>query len=195
MQKSFLYKLLLCSTVLLAQSNNTSADSFLPAPAVTSTTKHKMTIKEAALKAINGVRMHTQICSKATKPLHWNKHLYNMSKEHSIDMAVTSLLQHNGSGTKTDTTALRLNLKRGSYFFERVNQKINSKNLYSGELVVRTDIKSLSSPRTVIAYWIKKQKDCQLIMNPNFTDFAMAKVISNKDRRAYWTLLLAGKRK
>ena len=157
---------------------------------------HKLTIQQAALKAVNSVRTHPQVCSAKSAPaLLWNKFLYSMAKEHSIDMAVTGLLQHNGSGTQTDATAKRLNLTRGSYFYERVNQKINSKNLYSGELIVRTNVNSLTSPKTLIDYWIKNPKDCQLIMNPNFTDFAMAKVISHKDNRAYWTLLLSGKRK
>jgi len=202
MQKLLFTSLILGSTILFAQNQiKAAADSFqkaaTPAPAATPTAQkaRKLTIQEAATKAVNSVRTHPQICSKATTPLRWNKHLYNMSKEHSIDMAVTGLLQHNGSGTATDVTAKRLNLKRGSYFFERVNQKVDSKNLFSGELVIRTSLESLSSPKTVISYWVKDPKNCKLIMDPRFTDFAMAKVISNKDNRAYWTLLFAGKRK
>ena len=186
--------ILLSYTLLVAQGNNTSEDRFERAPQQQINRK-KLSIKEAALKAINSVRIHPQICSKGTTPLQWSPHLYNMAKEHSIDMAVTGLLQHNGSGTKSDVTAIRLKLNRGSFFYERVNQKVDSKNLYSGELIIRTTLDTLTSPKSVIDYWIKDPKDCQLIMDPNFTSFAMAKVISNKDNRAYWTLLLAGKRK
>ena len=189
-----IFHTLLCSSLLLAQGNKITPDHFERAPQQQTEVK-KLTIKEAALKAINSVRTHPQMCSNGAPALQWNEHLYNMAKEHSIDMAVTGLLQHNGSGTKTDVTAIRLKLNRGSFFYERVNQKVNSKNLFSGELIVRTSIDTLTSPKTVISYWIKHPKDCQLIMNPNFTSFAMAKVISNKDNRAYWTLLLAGKRK
>jgi len=208
MYRKHILPIVLTSTLLMAQGSSSSQDRFEKAPNLQQAsikqqvvakqqqpTTKKLTIKEAALKAVNSVRTHPQICSKGAKPLQWSPHLYNMAKEHSIDMAVTGLLQHNGSGTKTDITAKRLNLKRGSFFFERVNQKINSKNLYSGELIVRTSLDTLASPKTLIDYWIKQPKDCQLIMNPNFTNFAMAKVISNKDNRAYWTLLLSGKRK
>ena len=195
MYTKHIFQILLCGSLLVAQNNKTTPDRFERAPQQQSLHTKKLTIKEAALKAINSIRTHPQICSKGAPTLQWNQHLYNMAKEHSIDMAVTGLLQHNGSGTKTDVTAVRLKLNRGSFFYERVNQKVNSKNLFSGELIVRTSINTLSSPKTILSYWVKHPKDCQLIMNPNFTSFAMAKVISNKDNRAYWTLLLAGKRK
>lgn len=201
MVKGYLSPALLCATLLVAQNPSSTGDSFQRAtpikaqPTQVQPSKSKLTIKQAALQAINSVRTHPQICSKPTTQLNWNKHLYNMSKEHAIDMAVTGLLQHNGSGTKTDVTARRLQLPRGTFFYERVNQKIDSKNLLSGELIIRTSVDTLSSPKTILSYWIKNPKNCQLLMDPKFTDFAMAKVISNKDNRAYWTLLIAGKRK
>jgi len=195
MYKKHIFQIILSSLFLLAQGNQASKDRFEKATPQEAHVHTKLTIQEAALKAINNIRTHPQICSKGAPALRWSPHLYNMAKEHSIDMAVTGLLQHNGSATKTDVTAQRLKLNRGSFFYERVNQKANSKNLYSGELIVRTSLNTLASPKTVLAYWIKQPKNCQLLMNPNFTDFAMAKVISNKDHRAYWTLLLSGKRK
>ena len=156
---------------------------------------HKLTIAEATLLAVNSTRIKPQICAKATTQLRWNKGLYQIAKEHSIDMAVSGKLSHNGSGTKTDITATRLNLKRGSFFFERVNQKPNSKDLLSGELVIRSNATALKSPKDLIKYWITKPKDCKVIMDPRFTDVALAKVISNKDNKAYWTLMLMGARK
>ena len=156
---------------------------------------HKLTIVEATLLAVNSTRIKPQICAKATTQLRWNKGLYQIAKEHSIDMAVSGKLSHNGSGTKTDITATRLNLKRGSFFFERVNQKPNSKDLLSGELVIRSNATALKSPKDLIKYWITKPKDCKVIMDPRFTDVALAKVISNKDNKAYWTLMLMGARK
>ena len=156
---------------------------------------HKLTISEATLLAVNSARIKPQVCAKPTKQLKWNQGLYQVAKEHSIDMAVNGKLSHNGSGTKTDVTAKRLKLKRGSFFFERVNQKPYSKELLSGELVIRSDTKSLKSPKDLIQYWIKKPKDCKVIMDSRFTDVALAKVISNKDNKAYWTLMLMGPRK
>ena len=156
---------------------------------------HKLTIAEATLLAINSTRIKPQVCAKATTQLRWNRGLYQIAKEHSIDMAVNGKLSHNGSGTKTDITATRLNLKRGSFFFERVNQKPNSKELLSGELVIRSNVTTLKSPKDLIKYWITKPKDCKVIMDPRFTDVALAKVISNIDNKAYWTLMLMGTRK
>ena len=161
----------------------------------TKTTKKTLTISEATLLAINSTRLKPQICGKATTQLRWNKGLYQIAKEHSIDMAVSGKLSHNGSGTKTDLTAKRLNLKRGSFFYERVNQKANSKELLSGELVIRSNANALKSPKNLINYWISKPKDCKVIMDPRFTDVALAKVVSNKDNKAYWTLMLMGPRK
>ena len=159
------------------------------------TGKKKLTISEATLLAINSVRLKPQICSKATKQLKWNEKLYQVAKEHSIDMAVTGKLSHTGSGTKTDLTAQKLNLHRGSFFYERVNQKANSKELLSGELVIRSNAIALRSPNDLIKYWIQKPKDCKVIMDPRFTDVSLAKVISNRDNKAYWTLMLMGARK
>jgi len=159
------------------------------------TASKKLTIAEATLKAINEVRIKQQTCAPATKMLRWNVRLYSFAKEHSIDMAVSKKLSHNGSGTKTDLTAQRLGLKRGSHFYERVNQQKDSQTIFSGELIIRSGVSSLRSPKELIAYWVKNPKDCKVIMDSRFSDVALAKVISNKDQKSYWTLLFAGVRK
>ena len=201
-------KILLSSALVVAtlgaENLQTTKDNFKKAvqqskqtQALSSTNKssnRKLTIAEATLLAINSTRVKPQICAKATTQLKWNKGLYQIAKEHSIDMAVNGKLSHNGSGTKTDITATRLKLKRGSFFFERVNQKPYSKELLSGELVIRSNATALKSPKDLIKYWITKPKDCKVIMDPRFTDVALAKVISNKDNKAYWTLMLMGTR-
>ena len=204
-------KILLSSALIIATLNaqnlQASKDSFKKAVQNTKqiqvannqitgqSSNTKLTIAEATLLAINSTRAKPQICAKATTQLKWNKGLYQIAKEHSIDMAVSGKLSHNGSGGKTDITATRLNLKRGSFFFERVNQKPNSKELLSGELVIRSNSTALKSPKDLINYWIVKPKDCKVIMDPRFTDVALAKVISNIDNKAYWTLMLMGARK
>ena len=156
---------------------------------------NKLTIAQATLKAINSVRVKNQTCAKATKALRWNPALYKKTKEHSIDMAVTNRLSHVGSGTQTDITAINLGLQRGSKFYERVNQKKDSKKILSAELIIRTEKSSLKSPRDLINYWISKPNDCKVIMDSRFSDVALAKVISNKDNKAYWTLMLIGNQK
>jgi len=166
------------------------------APAQPIAKPKKVSISEATLKAINKIRQSIQICSsKKAPPLIWNKFLYNEAKEHSIDLAVTGLVQHDGSGTETDVTAKKLNLNRGSHFYERVNQKANSREILSGELVVATGNTFYKTPKDILYYWINKPKACKVIMDPRFSDVALSKVISNTTGKAYWTLLLAGRRK
>jgi len=193
------------AATLNAQNLETTKDSFQKATLQSTQTqqinatykpsKHKMTISQATLLAINNVRLKPQICSKATTPLRWNESLYQVTKEHSIDMAITGKLSHNGSGTQSDKTAKNLGLNRGSYFYERVNQKENSKKILSSELVVRTNKESYRSPKDLINYWIANPKNCKILMDSRFTDVAMSKVISNRDNKAYWTLMLVGTRK
>ncbi len=153
-----------------------------------------LTISEATLKAINKARSQQQLCSKATTAVRWNESLYIVAKEHSIDMAVNGKVQHSGSGGKTDITAKRLKLTRGSFFYERVNQEKGSKKVYSGEIVIRSSISALKNPKELINYWMKSPKNCKVIMDSGYSDVALAKVVSNIDQKSYWTLLLAGKR-
>ena len=190
---------------LSAQNLQTAKDSFQKAVVQSNQTqelnttykpvKHKMTIAQATLLAINSVRLKPQICSKASTPVRWNESLYQVTKEHSVDMAITGKLSHDGSGTQSDKTAKNLGLNRGSYFYERVNQKENSKKILSSELVIRTSKNSYKSPKDLINYWITKPQDCKILMDSRFTDVAMSKVISNRDNKAYWTLMLVGARK
>ncbi len=155
----------------------------------------KVSIKDATIEAINKLRAQPQICSsKPVRPLIWNPYFYEIAKEHSIDMAVNGKVQHDGFGGETDLTAKKLGLKRGSKFYERVNQKIGSRELLSGELVIATSKDFYKTPKEILNYWINKPKDCKVIMDPRFSDVALSKVISNKNGKAYWTLILVGKR-
>jgi len=176
------------TSVKPAVSNATTATT-------TNATAKKISIKEATINAINALRASNQTCAKATTPLIWNEALYNVTKEHTIDMAANNILKHDGSGTKTDITAKRLGLNRGSHFFERVNQKVNSKAILSGELIVSVTKGSYVSPKSVLNYWINRPNDCKVIMDPRFSDVALSKVINTKTGRAYWTLMLAGRGK
>jgi len=181
---------------------NNQSQSIESAPPATPITQQiqpvpvkKISIKDATMEAINKLRTSPQICSsKPVRPLIWNPYFYNIAKEHSIDMAVNGKVQHDGFGGETDLTAKRLGLKRGSKFYERVNQKVNSKELLSGELVIATSKEFYQTPKDILKYWINQPKYCKVIMDPRFSDVALSKVISNKNNKAYWTLLLVGKR-
>ena len=162
---------------------------------ITNNSSKKITIKEATIKVINSLRQSNQMCAKATTPLVWNQALYTVTKEHTVDMASNNLLSHDGSGKDTDITAKRLGLNRGSHFYERVNQKKDSKKILSGELVVSVSANSYKTPKAVLNYWINRPNDCKVIMDPRFSDVALSKVINIKNGRAYWTLMLAGRNK
>ncbi len=182
----------------VAKTENISSQTATAAPAAALKTQTppqqsgKLTIAQATMKAVNSIRTHKQICSNPVSTLNWNKALYYVTKEHTLDMAVNRKLSHDGSGTATDGTAQRLKLGRGSHFYERVNQEKDSKKYISGELVIRTDLNTLKSPKDLLEYWAKRPNDCKTIMDPRFTDVALAKVVSNKEKRAYWTLMLMG---
>jgi len=154
----------------------------------------KITIKEATLQAINSLRARNQICARATTPLAWDERLYSFAKEHAIDMAMHNFVSHEGSGQASDATAQRLGLKRGSHFYERVNQEVNSKKTLSGELVLAVSANSMTRPKDVLHYWINREKDCQVIMDSRFKKVALSKVINKQTNKAYWVLLLAGNR-
>jgi len=193
MRVLYLISLLLISS-LFAQNVGDKFERAKVVVAKGSQSTSKLTISQATIKAINEARSKRQICSEPVNPLRWNQTLYKYAKEHTVDMAVTKKLSHDGSGTATDITAKVLGLKRGSHFYERVNQKVNDKTILSGELVIRSDINSLKNPKELINYWIKIPNDCKVIMDPRFSDVALAKVVDNKNKKAYWTLLLAGSR-
>ena len=202
MKLSYLYSLVALVTVINAANGDKfekASTAIKSASAVTTTNESKpakkITIKDATLKAINALRTTNQACAKATKPLIWNEALYKVTKEHTVDMAANSMLKHDGSGKDTDLTAKRLGLSRGSHFYERVNQKVNSKEILSGELVVSVAANSYKSPKAVLNYWIHRPNDCKVIMDPRFSDVALSKVINTKTGRAYWTLMLAGRNK
>jgi uncharacterized protein YkwD len=174
---------------------NTTTNSNVSQTYTPKVQKIKVSIKDATLKAINKIRTQNQFCAKATRPLIWNEGLYRVTKEHTIDMAANSMLKHDGSGRETDITAKNLGLNRGSHFYERVNQKEDSKKILSGELVVSVSLDSYQTPKEVLNYWINRPNDCKVIMDPRFSDVALSKVINRKTSRAYWTLMLAGRNK
>jgi uncharacterized protein YkwD len=144
------------------------------------------------MKAINRLRTTPQICSAPVKPLIWNENLYQIAKEHNIDMAVNGFVSHNGSGRDTDITARQLGLNRGSYFYERVNREKNSKKILSAELVTSVSTKFYKRPADILNYWIKRPKSCKVLMDARFKEVGLSKVVNRKTNRTYWTLMLIG---
>jgi len=193
------FKIIILASILSFLNADLINDKFEKPTNIASTTTakkpRKLSIKEATLIAINKIRTTPQICSNPVSPLVWNDRLYQIAKEHSIDMAIHNFASHQGSGKKSDLTAQRLKLNRGSFFYERVNQKKDSNEILSAELVTAVNKHYYKTPAQILNYWIKSKENCKIIMDPRFSDVALSKVISNKTNKAYWTLLLIGKRK
>jgi uncharacterized protein YkwD len=153
-----------------------------------------ISVKDATMGYINKLRAKPQKCSSKPAPaLKWNEELYKKAKEHSIDMALNNFLSHTGSGKESDVTAQVLKLGRGSTFPERMNQGKKT-DRFSVELLAAVHQKYYKTPKEILDFWIKGGKTCREIMNPKVTDVAIAKVINHKTKKAYWTLILSGKK-
>lgn len=138
------------------------------------------------LAAVNNLRTKTRKCGnrvyKAAKPLKWNERLYKASYEHSKDMAACSHFAHKGSGTQHDWTAKTQKLGRCSSFVNRIenNGYIHHKGLSEN---IAYGAKSIE---TVMQQWIDSEGHCRNIMNPQYTEVGIAKVVS-ENGVYYWT--------
>ena len=145
--------------------------------------------KSQYLDAINNARAHNQDCGtkglfSATTALAWNDYLYNASYEHSKDMAVNNIFDHDGSDTETDLTAKAKELGRGSHGYERIDYNGYTSASRSGENIAA----GYSSTEDVIKGWIKSDGHCANLMNPNYEDVGMALYKKDgTDYKYYWT--------
>jgi len=140
------------------------------------------------LEAINMARSVARVCSEegglleSASPLKWNKNLYISAYEHSRDMAFSDTFSHDGSGTSYDITG-SLEGKR-SLFSERIHRHIEDKEAVTGENIA-VAIYSLDE---VVTAWLRSPKHCENIMNEEFTDLGISRVINKESRfGVYWT--------
>ena len=138
------------------------------------------------LEAVNTMRANPKYCGTrfyaSAKPLVWNEALYKASYEHSRDMAVTQVMSHTGSGTKSDWTVQTQRLKRASKFSERIenNGYLRHKGIAEN---IAYGARGLSH---VMQQWINSEGHCRNIMNPAYNEFGMAEVKSSEGI-SYWT--------
>jgi len=160
------------------------ASNIKPIPHLTPELDEKT--KDQYLTAVNRMRAYPRQCGKkvypAANPLRWNNTLYSASYEHSKDMAICSHFSHNGSGKQSDWTAKTQDLGRCSSFVNRIEN-----NGYIGQRGVSENIAyGAKSVEQVVQQWINSEGHCRNIMNPKYTEFGMAKFVS-EDGRHYWT--------
>ncbi len=153
-------------------------------------------IKQKYLNAINKVRSQARSCGRAgyfssAPALRWSDALYKAAYEHSIDMAKNSIFSHKGSNKASDWTAKVQHLGRSSTFKERIEN-----NGYKKWKNIAENIEfGSSSADAVIAHWVRADRHCANIMNPDFTDVGMAYAQKQSSHASYyWTQNFAASR-
>ena len=154
-----------------------------PAPKLDNRTKQRY------LAVINKVRSQARSCGNAgyfssAPALRWSDALYSAAYEHSNDMLKSTVFSHQGSNTSSDWTAKVQQLGRSSSFKERIenngykNWKNLAENIGSGS----------SSVDAAMAHWVRSDRHCANIMNPDFTDVGMANTHKQGSKSShYWT--------
>jgi len=171
-----------CSTTEVYKESKTVPKPYL-APAL------EYDSKKAYLNALNQVRRQGRSCGgegyfSSAPALRWSDSLYRASYEHSHDMAKSSSFSHLGSSTSYDWTAKVQHLKRGSSFKERIENNGYTKWKNIAENIAMGP----STIEGVMAQWLRSDRHCANIMNPEFTDVGMAGVKKEGMYQSYyWT--------
>ena len=129
-------------------------------------------LREAVLQRVNAARSDGYVCGMETLPrapaLGWSDVLFSAAARHSLDMVARNYFSH-------DTP-------EGVPFWERLLAEGYASSAL-GENIARGQ----SSVGEVIAAWLGSEPHCRNIMNPLFTQLAVACV--NGD----WTMELGGR--
>ncbi len=146
--------------------------------------------KTEFLDAINSARAETQDCGvygvfPPVKPLTWSDSLYKAAYEHTRDMAVNGVVEHDGTNSSSDTTAKSLNLGRGSYFYERAKY-----NGYTDYQLVEENVAGgtyFNSAQDAVDAWLDSDGHCANLMNKDIKDVGMAHVKEGTKYTNYWS--------
>jgi len=131
-------------------------------------------IEKNMLKYINDARLQGRMCGnayfEAATPVVWNDKLAGASLQHSLDMAGNGFLSHTGSnGNALDERLISV----------QYNWTACGENIGHGYRSSEEAVKS----------WLKSQRHCKNIMNPDFKEIGAA-YAKSKTLRIYWTLIL-----
>ncbi len=128
-------------------------------------------LRDAVLQRVNAARSDGYVCGMETLPrvsaLRWNDILFSAAARHTLDMAARNYFAH-------DTP-------EGVPFWQRLSAEgygffTAGENIAYGQ----------SSVDSVIAAWLGSEPHCRNIMNPLFTEVAVA-CVNN-----VWTMELGG---
>ena len=129
-------------------------------------------LREAVLQRVNAARSDGYVCGMETLPrvaaLQWNDILFSAAARHTLDMAARNYFAHD---TPEGVTFWQRLLAEGYGSFAA------GENIAFGQ----------SSVDSVIAAWLGSEPHCRNIMNPLFTEVAVA--CMNND----WTMELGGR--
>ena len=134
-------------------------------------------MRERALALINAARSEARLCGNtpydAAEPVSWNAQLESAAAAHSTDMTTHNFFDHTGS----DGGGIGQRVTASGYRWSRVGE-----NIAAGQ----------RSARAAIDGWIGSPGHCRNLMNPDYTEIALACVEdSGADYTRYWTNVLA----
>jgi len=132
--------------------------------------------KAEFLNAINAVRSQPRTCGvygdmPAVPPLTWSDVLYKAAYEHSYDMSISGVRQHDGSGTSSDWTAQVLSLGRGSTLTERVAVNGRAYGIWGEDIA--WGYGNLSS---AINGWLGSDGHCHIIMSNQYNKMGFGQI-------------------
>lgn len=155
--------------------------------------------KEKFLNVINQTRAEGYNCGtalekdggkfigykEATTSLIWNDNLYNTAYEHNYDMINSKTFEHDGSGTKYDITGTKLSKKSSpedriieNGYLENLNISYSfGENLGEGQ----------NNIEKVIIHWLESPLHCENLMDPEFKEMGLSKVLNNTTGIYYWS--------
>lgn len=125
------------------------------------------------LELINAARSEPRNCGgeafPASDPLAWNDELMSAATQHSEDMASHNFFSHTGS----DGSSVADRIDRAGYRWRNVGE-----NIAAGR----------DNAADTVSDWLGSPGHCKNLMNPAFTEMAVACVESGQsDFKRYWT--------
>ena len=130
------------------------------------------TADQRVLALVNDARSRSRRCGARefgpAAPLRWNERLAQAAAQHARDMAAHAVLDHKGHDGSTPAQRVT----RTGYPWRSVGE-----NVAAGQ----------PSPDDVVADWLASPGHCANIMEPAFTDMAVAFAVDLKTQQAvYW---------
>lgn len=137
-------------------------------------------LREAVLQRVNAARADGAVCGTQTLPpavaLQWNDILFSAAARHALDMATRNYFSHD----TPEGISFSQRLTTEGYTWRSAGE-----NIAAGQ----------TSVNSVMAAWLASEGHCRNIMNPGFTEVAVACVSQSGTAFAtYWAMELGSRR-